>query len=358
MNGEKKKLLIIAGAIVGIVVLTIIILLVFHAVTNKKMTYKKVEEKVLTAAKKYYKENNKSLPELNKKVTINDSTLTAAGYLKNMSDLTSKLDATCTAEVVVTNKENKYRYTVLLNCGEKYSTKTLVSKLKSKGTVTSGIGLYDLNGELVYRGENPNNYIKISNKMYRIVKITDDKALLIYNEKTSPVAWDDRFNTERNFYDGINDYTISRIRDHINYLNLVKDEDKDLLELQTLYTGGRNISDIYNDGSIEKSNIYDNQVYGLLPLYDYINASIDNNCMSAETESCTNYNYLSKYEYNWWTITPDATNTYKVFRVDDEGAIDLVRCNAHAYTRPTIMLAADVLYASGDGTEKNPYMVK
>ena len=50
---------------------------------------------------------------------------------------------------------------------------------------------------------------------------------------------------------------------------------------------------MYNDGSIEKSSLLEKQYIGLLPLYDYINASIDTNCNSALTESCTNYNYLN-----------------------------------------------------------------
>jgi len=358
MSGEKKKLLIIAGVLVGLVVLTVIVLLVFHALTNTKQTYTKIEEEVLTAAKKYYEENKTLLPENGKQVVVNDSTLTGAGFLKNMSELTKSLKATCSAEVYVTNNDGKYRYTPILNCGDSYTTKTLTGYVKSKGTVVSGEGLYQLNGELVFRGEKPNNYIKLSGKMYRIVKIVDNKALLIYDEKTQSIIWDNRYNIERKFSDGINDYTVSRIYDNILAFNEVKDSDKDLLAKQTLYIGRRRETDIYNDGSIEKANILENQVFGLLPLYDYINASIDENCMAAQTRSCSNYNYLNKYEYNWWTITGDMDTTYKVYRIADNGPIDLIRANSYGYLRPTVLLESDVLYVSGDGTYEKPYIVK
>ena len=357
MNGEKKKLLIIAGAIVGIVILTIIILLIFHAVTNRKMTFAKVETTVLNATKKYYKDNQTLLPENGKQVSISDATLTAGGYLKALNEITAKLEATCTATSVVTNKDGSYRYTVLLDCGDKYTTKTLSSYVQSAGTVTSGDGLYQLNGELVFRGENPNNYIKLSGKLYRIVKIVDNKALLIYNERLVAMPWDNRYNIDKAFTVGINDYNVSRIHDKLLTLDIITNE-KAMLAKQTLYTGKRAESDTYNDGSIEKSNILENQVFGVLPLYDYINASTDNNCMSAATKSCSNYNYLNKYDYSWWTITGDTSTSYNVYSIEEDGTIDIVKANSNNYVRPTVLLESDVLYASGDGTLEKPYLVK
>ena len=194
--------------------------------------------------------------------------------------------------------------------------------------------------------------------MYRIVKIVNNKALLIYDEKTESIVWDNRYNVERKFSDGINDYSVSRIYDNVIIFKEVKDSDKDLLSKQTLYVGRRSESDIYNDGSIEKANILENQVYGLLPLYDYINASLDENCMSAKTRSCGNYNYLNKYDYNWWTITPDMDTTYKVYRIADNGSVDLIRANSYGYLRPTVLLEADALYVSGEGSYEKPYIIK
>lgn len=360
----KKKLIMIAGGIVVLVVLIVIILLIYNAIFGKT-TYKDIENEVLNAAKKYYGEHSELLPKNeNEEVSTTDTSLTAANYLKSMSELTKDMKGvSCTATVMVSYAGGEYRYTPLLDCGSEYSTKTFSSYIKeNEEKVYTGEGLYDLNGELVFRGENPNNYVKFASKMWRIVKIENDKVVLILNEKLSRDVWDDRFNTDRNRTDGINNYDVSRIRESLNELyqgdTLFNKDTKNLLAVHTLYVGKRYETDNYNDGSIEKSEVLENQYIGLLPLYDYINGSIDENCNSAVTDSCSNYNYLNHYDYNWWTLTTDASNTYKVFRVSSDGTVEVLRASSNGYFRPVIYLAKDALYVSGDGTETNPYTIK
>lgn len=360
----KKKLIIIAGGIIALVVLIVIILLVYNAIFGKT-SYKDIETKVVNAAKEYYGDHTELLPKNeNEEVSTTDAALTQAGYLKSMSELTKKMkDVTCTATVMVNYAGGEYRYTPLLNCGDSYSTKTLVSYIENNETkVLTGQGLYDLNGELVYRGENPNNYIKFANKMWRIVKIENGKAVLILNDKNTRVVWDDRFNADRDRNDGINEYSVSRIRESLNTLyedkTLFTDGTKNLLSIHTLYVGKRAETDNVNDGSIEKSQVIENQYIGLLPLYDYINASIDGNCTTAITDSCSNYNYLSIYNYSWWTLTADASNTYKTYRVSSTGTVSASRAASNGYIRPVIHLAKDALYISGNGTAENPYIIK
>jgi hypothetical protein len=281
-----------------------------------------------------------------------------------MSELTKKMGGvSCSATVIVSYANGEYRYTPLLDCGSNYSTKTLASYIKENETrVYSGSGLYDLNGELVYRGENPNNYATFSGKSWRIVKIENDQVMMILNEKLERSVWDDRFNTERNKTDGINDYSVSRIYENLTSLyqndTLFNKSTRNLLAMHSLYIGKRYESDSYNDGSIEKSSFVENEYIGLLPLYDYINASIDTNCTSSTTESCVNYNYLNHFDYNWWTLTADASNSYKVYRVDSEGIVESIKANSNGYLRPVIYLAKDVLYTSGTGTESDPYVIK
>ncbi len=363
-NLGKNKLIMIACGIIVFVLVIVIILLLYNAIFAKT-TYKDIENKVLDAAKKYYSEHTELLPQNeNEEVSTTDAALTQAGYLKSMSELTKKMDGvTCTATVMVNYAGGEYRYTPLLNCGDSYSTKTLVSHIETnESKVFNGDGLYEYNGELVYRGEKPNNYVKFAGKIWRIVKIVNGKAVLISDEKVSSVVWDDRFNTDRDDTDGINNYSVSRIKDSLDELykddKFFNNETKNLLSSHTLYVGKRYETDNYNDGSIEKSQVIENQYIGLLPLYDYINASIDMNCNSADTDSCTNYNYLSLYGYTWWTITADASNTYKVFRVSSSGTIGLTRASSNGYMRPVIHLAKDAIYVSGNGTAENPYIIK
>lgn len=359
----KKKLLIIAGGIVGLLILIIIILLIYNSLFVKT-SYKDIENKVVEAAKKYYSENESLLPtNENEEVQTTDANLTASGHLKSMNKLTKKLGSTCTATVIVSYAGGNYRYTPLLDCGDKYSTKTIVSHIQnSVSRVTSGEGLYELNGELVYRGEEPNNYVKFSDKLWRIVKITDNKLVIILDEKSVKSVWDDRFNSDRNRTDGINDYKVSRIYEKLlemyNGDTIFNDNTRGLLSSHNLYIGSRLDTDFYNDGSIEKAVLFEKQYIGLLPLYDYINASLDTNCNSAVTDSCINYNYLNQYGFNWWTLTSDQANTHKVYRITLDGSIGSIRASASSYVRPVIYLAKDALYTGGTGTSEDPYTIK
>lgn len=117
-NMGKKKLLMITGGILGLLVLITIILLIYNAIFGKT-SYKDIENKVLKAAQKYYSDNQSLLPQNEQEeVSTTDASLTAAGYLKNMNDLTKKMKGvTCSAKVVVSYAGGEYRYTPLLDCG-------------------------------------------------------------------------------------------------------------------------------------------------------------------------------------------------------------------------------------------------
>jgi len=361
----KNKLLKIAIGIIVLVIVIVIALLIFHSITGGKTSYSDIENKVLKAAKKYYSENENLLPQSdNEQISIDDVSLTSLGYLDNMADLVKDKDGvTCSAQVIISYNNGTYRYTPLLDCGDAYKSQTFASYIENNvDRVYTGTGLYDLNGEYVYRGEDPNNYIKFSGHIYRIVKISDGKAVLILNEKYQRNVWDDRYNSVRDRNDGINDYSVSRVKDVLdeiyNGTDLISSDNKSLLAKHALYIGKRNETDNYNDGSIEMSEYLENQYIGMLPLYDYINASIDSGCNSSLTDSCSNYNYLNHYSYNWWTITADASNTYRVYRISVDGVMETARASSNGYIRPVIYLVDDALYVSGTGTIDDPYIVK
>ena len=360
----KDKLLKLAIGIIVAVVVIVIILLIYHSLIGKKNSYSDIENKVLKAAKKYYSENQNLLPQNdNEQISIDDVSLTSLGYLDNLSDMVENKEVKCSAKVIISYNNGNYRYTPILDCGEAYKSQTFASYIENNvERVYTGAGLYDLNGEYVYRGEFPNNYIKFSGHMYRIVKITDNKAVIILDDKYERVEWDDRYNTSKDSTIGINDYKVSRVKEFLDTVyndnSLVDEKSKQLISKHNLYIGKRNPSDNYNDGSIEKAEVFENQYIGLLPLYDYINASIDTNCNSVVTNNCSNYNYLNHYYFNWWTITGSASNTYDVFCVYAEGVIKSVRAVITEAVRPVLYLADDALYVSGDGTKDNPYIVK
>ena len=95
--------------------------------------------------------------------------------------------------------------------------------------VTSNDGLYDMDGTLVYRGGNVNNYLKLSGKMYRIIKFVDGRAVVILNEEIDSTDWDGNYNATTDDRSGINNYNTSDIKYFLETI-YKKDNDKALLK--------------------------------------------------------------------------------------------------------------------------------
>ena len=103
---------------------------------------------------------------------------------------------------------------------------------------------------------------------------------------------------------------------------------------------------------------YFTQKLGLLTVSDYINASMDSNCTTATSRACQNYNYLA-IDTSWWlgTAVNEETNS-EVFMVNSNGTVESTSASNYAYIRPVVYLNSRVLYASGKGTEENPYKIR
>ena len=361
-----KKIITIGVFFIGIIIVTIIGALIYNKFFYKK-TYNEIESIMINAATNYYEENKSKLPSNSgDSININADTLINKEYMKSFNDYLKDKEASCTGSINVTKVNKQYRYTPLLECDKDYKTETLVEVIKKKNKlVTSGDGLYELNNELVFRGEEPKNNIEFVGYSWKIVKITDDRLLLILNEpinEDEPRAWDDRYNNQKDDDCGINDYPVSRIYEFLKSLyngkQLFNNEDKLLITNYDLYIGKRKDEDRDKSGSLEKSRILENQYIGLLPAYDFMNASLDTNCNRTDSFSCKNYNYLTNYLKNWWLLTGDASNTYKIYKNSNHNNIFTVSANTEAYVRPVITLVSDAIYISGNGTTNKPYKFK
>lgn len=363
--GIKK----IITAVVGLIVIIALFIggaLLYNKYFSKK-SYTEIENIMVTAAENYYEKNKDHLPKQEGEITtIEVKKLVKDEYMKSIGDYLKNDKIKCTGTVNVTNLNQKYRYTPILDCNEDYKTKLLVDYIKNNvDIVTNNAGLYELNNELVYRGELVNNLLEFANYNWRILKISEDKIYLILDEtikdKTIEV-WDDRYNNEKETRTGINNYELSRARENLKALydgdELFTDEEKLIITTHNAYVGKRKPDDEDKTGLIEKKNILENEYISLLPVYDYLNASIDPTCKSIETDSCSNYNYLAKYDRNWWLITGSSLTTDEVYRVNSGISIYNSKTNSSAYYRPVIALAKDTIYIEGTGTEEDPYKVK
>lgn len=362
----NKKMIIILASIVGIIVVLIIILMLFVGGGSKKLSYEKIEQKIVAAGESYFIKNEKELPSSGTK-TISVDTLVKAGYLKDLSNYTDK-GVSCDGKLFVTKNPIGYAYRASLECGDNYSTQTLNSVL-TKNVVTSGSGLYKMEQSVsdeesenvyIFRGDNVNNYIKLGDFYWEIIKVYENGEIAVLGAPELLVTiWDDRFNIANNSYDGKNDYDVSRIKDTIES-KVVQNNNgyliiKSLITLHDACIGKRSINDESKDGSSECSVILENQYFSLLPAYDYINASLDENCNTILDKSCYNYNFLSNDD-EFWTITGVEENTSDVYYVDY--ITDYAVANQNRGARLYAHLAPNVTYVSGSGTYDDPYIIK
>ena len=347
----------IIGAIVVIVVLFVLVL-VLGTLNNKKISYEKLEMKISAAANSYYKKYSEKLPQMEDgEVELSIDTLVEKGYIKKLSEYN---DDKCDAKVYTIKKGEEYISNVYLTC-ENYSTKTLGSYIKeNEKIVTEKEGLYQYGEEFVYRGENVNNYIEFSGKIWRILRINADGTLRIMLDSTkTKVKWDNRYNTSTNEYNGINDFEKSRIKDSLN--DLLKDAEFITTENQKWLVSKNvcvdkkdsvNLNKIY---SIECDK-YSEEKYklSLLQIEEYFIASVDNNCNSVKNNACTNYNYLANNRY--WTITPSLKDSSRVYVVGT--SVTSAEAEREYKILPVANLSKHVLYSTGDGTKENPYKFK
>ena len=95
---------------------------------------------------------------------------------------------TCSASITIVKQESVYSYIPILNCGDAYTTRSLVDKiLADNQVVTQDSGLYNENGEHFFRGKVANNYVAYGSYevkdettpfLWRIVSIKDNEIKL------------------------------------------------------------------------------------------------------------------------------------------------------------------------------------
>ena len=366
----RKKLLKVVGIISGILILIFLLILIVTVIIGRNYTYDKIEQVLKNAAIKYYQVQDVLLPSNEGEKSEVDATTLASDDYKLMKPLSKlKKNVSCTGKVVVEKVNNEYVYTPYLDCGNSYKTEELYKAVTSKNkTVTSGNGLYEMNGEHVFRGDKVNNYVKLSKGLFRIVKITSDNKILLipeFDEYYSDV-WDDRYNADMGYSSGINSYRPSRMRDmlasiyadKLKEFSLLSDNDRQKLTTFSFCIGKRSAEEENNTGAVECADSLDNQMIGLLTASDYINASIDVNCKNTVSKSCQNYNYLKIKNTAWWLGTAPSFDTNDVYYVNENGYLLYSNASSLNIIRPTVMLNNNVMIRSGKGTESDPFILK
>lgn len=364
LNDIKKKTIKV-GIIFGVVlVLFIVFLFVQQAIFGSVLPYDRVEEILVEGAKKYYAANKKELPQNDgESKEVDNIVLTENKFMKEMSKITKKEEA-CTGIVTVTKNGKNYVYTPKLSCGDKYETVASFDVITKKLAEGNDAGLHynESTDEYIFKGEYVDNYLSYGGKTWRIMKVTKDKNYRLILESTEPrYVWDDRYNSDRNSSVGINNFSLSRLKESLDTMykdgTIIKKSYTDLVVPQT------NCVDSYtavdeNGNEYPECRTYDykDQMFTTLYAEEYVAASLDTTCSGINDRRCSNYNYLSRYDDPYWTITKDPNTTYQVYRVDR--ILELSNAITRTGVKPVIEISGKVLIESGNGSAEKPYKIK
>ncbi len=368
-NELKKKLIKLMILIGGGMLILLLLLFIISKISNKSYDYAEVENIMENAAKEYFNDHTDNLPkDETQTVEIEVATLVSAEKMKSLEEYFGENNG-CTGKVQVKKSGDNYLYTPYLTCGDKYSTKFLVDKIANEANlVGSGYGLYLLNDNYVFRGEEVNNYVQLEAKLWRVVKVNSDKTITLTLAKpvSYTYAYDDRYNQEADFEYGINNFQTSRIREQLEKMYNTIDEDdeenyilsendKAHLVNYDICVGKIGENETIHDNSIECSQTVSGYI-GLLTVSDYMNASTDTSCNTVTSYSCQNYNYLGT-DGSFWLVTPNNQDTYSAYTISG-GSVKSHMTYELYKLRPVVTLSSNTLIEGGDGTKDNPYIVK
>ncbi|MBR1413841.1 MAG: hypothetical protein IJ574_04155 [Bacilli bacterium] len=381
-------------AILGIIFIGLIVLLLLFALIKgpADKSYQNIENIMKQAASKYYEDNKGLLPvNIGDVSNVNSDALVAAKYMEPLTKY--RKSETCNGHVEVEKtSDTEYFYQAYLDCGENYKTEKFSNVINEIPIVTTGDGLYQIGNEKVFRGQLPNNYVQINynletnangdakvdsgskkqsqnnSSLWRILKIdSNDLVYLILDTPSTDdyTLWDDSYNVERENNYGINEYGGTNKNSKIyTYVNDAFDTSsslhtslKEYLASFDLCTGKRAKDNTTKNGISECNIKLKNQIIGLLPLYEYMRASLDESCISSLDAQCQNYNYLASSKESWWTITASSSNTYYVYKINYNGKISEEAAAGRASVRYVVALNKHVLYSKGDGSKDNPYIL-
>lgn len=381
-----KKYYPMIGLAGGIVLLLIIIMVVMLLFNTGNQSFQAIEARMLAAAQNYYQSKGDELPKrLGEQVEVDISKLVSEGYMKDIS--TYREGTSCTGKVIVSKFSGGYSYTPNLKCGQEYKTSLLVDKLLSN-VVTSGDGLYKLEnimkpsvgvtlnldetgydlttnpalGGYIFRGLQINNYIKIDDAIYRVIKIDKNNDMYIIQSSSTNVYlfFDDRYNSQFDAKVGYNAFATSGIKRELNKLyNSVPKTSvlRTKAVPKNLCVGGRFAESVGTDGKYECSKVVKDQYIAFLPAFDVMNASLSEACTKLIDKDCANDNSVIS-DTNTFTLTPDLEQSSHIYVYDDYSGFNAQEANLTSDIYPTMFLSNTVVYVSGNGSEENPYIIK
>ena len=203
----------------------------------------------------------------------------------------------------------------------------LSNKITSSSSfVYEGDGLYLVNGNYIYKGEEKNNYISFSGFTWRILKINEDRTVdLVLDNSINNLKWNSK----------ITNYSNSDINDYL------KKEFLPLLDKSKLVKTGV-CNDLINDLSEVNCTKIDSSNYvRLLTIEEFLNSQ-------AEEKS-----YISSENDNIWLSSRGKEKAWVI----NGKSLSYADVTDSYDIKPVITLKNSVAVTGGEGTIESPYTV-
>ena len=301
--------------------------------------------------------------------------------------------------------------TVILLSVSFYPVKAMekTADILKKNVVTTGDGLYvdsTIDGRYIYKGGNPNNYIKLGDDLYRIISVEKDGTIkVIKQESIGSMAWDEQnARHSTNSGDFCNDQwgckvwgsntttldtngnkvtqmpwevngTLKNLPDkeaslntylNSDFYNGLSEDVKSMIVEGTWNVGPTAWSQTNLSESIKEESAYKwKGKVALMNATDYVKSSTNSACTSVSAywyDSCITNSNIHNYLYSNnspWTISPSANPIAShVFSVIDAGGLYYygdAGYSSHS-VRPAFFLSSETTL-NGEGSETNPYTI-
>lgn len=337
-NGFTLVELIAVVAILGLIALIVYPAIGSVIRNSRESTYKEQVSVIESAAKNWSIDNANTLPDDGSVYRLSVTTLLEEGYIsddevKDPRNSEKNLNGNVEIKYDSSIKQFTYKYVDTSSSSEisvNNLSKTIINNSKKKDILIANNG--------IYKGDNPDNYLKLDDSLWRILSNNSDGSIkVVSNEETAKISWD---------VDGNTNFDDSTVKTYLN---------------DTFYTSLNSVGEFKsskfcltyeNDKCTESENV----TVGLLTTEDYLNASNNLKCLTGEEKECTTGNYLSDFsEKNGaeYTLNSSNGNIYVI----NNGIISTSNSKESLNIRPVLTIDKDVKIVGGTGSKANPYLI-
>ena len=224
--------------------------------------------------------------------------------------------------------------------------------------VSTGDGLYKdayEEGRYIYKGANPNNYVRFNNELWRIIALENDGTMkIVRNEVLSDQAWD-----TSNSNNWARPATLNTYLNETYYNSLTVVAQNQISEhnfgIGEVTWNNTNLAGQIAD---ENGTVWSGKI-GLITASDYIRSNTNNSQCGNFSRINTNYSTCKNTTYlftgsQWWIFSP-ASNGTSSRNIQDSGKINSNPVNTVDNYRPALFIKSSVDIVSGEGTNDNPY---